>query len=380
MKKILITIFTLLLIITNKTYSQEDINYKENNFNNLLFYYWYPTHIAEWWKYYNDDRNIQDQKRIELVSPFFSQFKKIVWAWDLAFETHEEYQNTIKIINNIKKTTESYWYVPMYWDGNDSNSDKICSNVEKWIKMWVDWIFYDEAWFDYFEQKNQNYNDYIKLLNDIYKCSKDKWLKIIFNSWSASDIINNVKLDSNDWVLIESFYYWNGINKQSYIDNVEKYKKLKNNTEADFYCVATSKKWESQNNLNEIWIKIKDEMMNVCEYRSIQDHYWSSSNVIYVTDDIFNIKKENKVEINNNIENSNNKDEKLNNELDELINNFFLKIKSKSSIKSYNKKLIIIIWRVKILKLSNKYSNNEKILSLLKKIEEKARSEYKINK
>lgn len=288
MKKILILILSLIinLFIINNT------NAKENEFNNLLFYYWYPTFIWEWWKYFNDDKKIQDEKRIELVYPFFSQFKKIIWAWSIANTNHEEHENTIKLIEKIKNTTESYWYVPIYWDGNDLDSKKICSNVDKWLEMKVDWIFYDEVWFDYFQQKNKNYNDYIDLLKHIYDCAKNKNLKVIFNSWNPKDILNNLELDLEDWVLIESFYYWDGIKKQEYIDHVEEFKKLKNKTKGKYYCVATWQKWYSQEIINKIWEEIRDKMYEICEYRSVQDHYWTSSDVVYVTDDVLNNKQE----------------------------------------------------------------------------------------
>ncbi len=248
--------------------TKELSNNNNNKFNNYLIYYWYPSLINHsWWD-------------LLLAKNEFKNFKKVVLAWDLVDKNHEDYKNTVNIINDLSWNVDFEWYIALYEDWNITLKD-IKDKVDTWNAMWVKWIFYDEAWYDYFEKKYNDYNIYKNMLKETYKYAKSKGLYVVYNSWIAKDIFSNITLDKNDWILIEDFYYFNNKKEQWYIDNVLVYEKYKKLTDAKYYCVATAKSWDNINIITKIyndwvWTKMKE----ICDYKTIQDDYWPDSIVV----------------------------------------------------------------------------------------------------
>ena len=93
------------------------------------------------------------------------------------------------------------------------------------------------------------------------------------------DITSNLPLQKDDIIMIDNFYYANGIKKQVYIDHVNQFNNWLNAlvTKPQVFCVATSTN-NNQVQVNSIKTEISQNMINICDYNTIQDDYWADAN------------------------------------------------------------------------------------------------------
>ena len=257
---------------TNANQTNANQNQNRSFTENSLIYYGWPS-VINWSNW--------DIKKAENV---FSKYKIVIlWNW-VENPNFEDYKNTKQIISDLKWKVKFYWYVPMI-DWGNMTYKKIIQDINNWKYLWVSWIFVDEAWSDYWNKYIWlPYNIYKKYLVAINNYIKLQNMAIIYNSWIPEDVLDNLHLSSDDIVMIEDFYYGNGIKKQEYINHVTKYETELNklSVKPKIYCVATATN-NNQALVNQIKSNIYKKMETMCDYFDIQDDYGDDSNATVLT-------------------------------------------------------------------------------------------------
>lgn len=142
----------------------------------------------------------------------------------------------------------SYGYVTLL----DSYSN-IVNSIDLWVSLGVDWIFLDEAWYDFlvWAWTNRFWNQIAARnhQNSVINYIHSLWKNTIINSWDIDDVLwinyweSNSTLNWNDSFLMESFVYnflnvWN--NYYDYDNQILKLNKAidyRNNLWIKLYCV-----------------------------------------------------------------------------------------------------------------------------------------------
>ena len=271
-------------------YTKWDFTYsKKNKFSNFLVYYGYPNYINEAQHIHLSDKKEELKKRLQVAVKEFSKFKAVIWSSRLPNPAHKAHNATKELLKLLKWNVISYGYIALYgWYRWKATPQSVCRDVKEWSTMWIDGIFFDEASFNYYKKSNNNFKDYQNYIRTVYKCAKKYWYKVIFNTWNSKDIIEAIpNLTEDDGFMIEDFYYANGQKKQSYIERVNRNKAVMNKTKAKYFCLATWRWLSNQEEVNRIGKELKNEMMSICDYRSVQDAtYWTESKITYASDDI----------------------------------------------------------------------------------------------
>ena len=244
----------------------KNTNTNNNTFdNNSLIYYWWPSVINwAWWD-------------ITKAENTFSKYKLVVlWNW-LEDPNHPDNENTKKIISDLDWKTEFYWYVNLLPLSQDLSS--LTTKIVEWKYMWVKWILIDNASFDYWKTYiNNDYESYKNFLLTLFNYTKSQNLKIILNWWIPEDLINNLHLTTNDILTIESYNYSNWVKTDTFVNHAKDFLDTVNDLtyKPKILCIATA--WNNdQTKVNEIKNDIWEEMELNCQYRTIQDDYWSDS-------------------------------------------------------------------------------------------------------
>jgi len=269
--------------ILKEVYASEENNDEENNTTgsnennspyfagNLLVYYWYPSVIN--WSAWD----------INKAESEFSKYKIVVLGNGLEYVDHPDYDNTKQIIEDLKWITQFYGYIPLV-DGGNMDEEKMINAITAWKNMGVDWIFIDEAWFDYWQQYVwTSIDDYKLFLKWTYDYAKLLGLWIIFNAWNAEDVVDNLPLTEDDTLFIEDYYYWDWEKALEYQTHVENYlSKIDSLTvKPKLACIATAVN-DNQDLVNEIRDDIWTNMLSNCNYSAIQDDYWTDANATVV--------------------------------------------------------------------------------------------------
>jgi len=257
----------------------------KNKFNNFLIYYSYPSRIFEANDIRYSDKKREFNEKMKISVREFSKFDSIVWSSRLPDPTHKDNKFTKELIKILKWNVNSYWYIALYdWYKWKATKQTVCRDIKEWKGMWVNWIFFDEASFNYFKQNNKSFSAYQSYIKSVYSCAKKEWFKVMFNTWSSKDIIKALPdLTPNDSFLIE-WFRWAEWKHRTDTDRVERNVKMIPFTKAKYACQADWRKWWTQKQINNVAKEVKDEMNKYCFLRSVQDDAGHWAHVIYAQD------------------------------------------------------------------------------------------------
>lgn len=153
----------------------------DNNLEKVCIFYGYPISIGGNWS-------------IESAVEVYKNYDLVVFGEGYNSPLHETYEDTVKIINTLIKTSPKlkiYGYVPCAADKkNDMEKiSKIKENIKLWKSIEVSGIFLDEFGYDYLNTRERQ--------NEIINFCRDLNLKIFVNSWNDEWLFSskNIKLD-----------------------------------------------------------------------------------------------------------------------------------------------------------------------------------------
>lgn len=253
----------------------------------LWIYYWWPSSL----------NNAVNGYRLDNVINDLNQYNTIVlWAW-LEVNSHSDHNNTRIILNGTwwwlwyapsgfsGYSWESYWYISLMRD-----IPSIQNSIQGWKNLGVDWIFFDEAWYDFlvdnyvFTNKVDARNHQINAINLVHEA----WLKVIMNSWVVDDVFGTsfwesaTTLRSWDSYLLESFVYNPHAVATQYYDYDNQLTKLnnsltyKNQFWINLYCVwLLPNAWQiTQQRIQTFY----DKSLWVCSHIQItEETFWAGS-------------------------------------------------------------------------------------------------------
>lgn len=262
------------------------------NTKKLGIYYWWPSSLNHQENWYRLDNVVNDLNQYNAI---------ILWA-GLENPTHSDHNNTRDILNG---TWWNLWYAPNWFSWYSGKTYwyttlmQDYASLEKsillWKNLWVDGIFFDEAWYDYLVD-NFVFNNPIEARthqNQAISYAHSLWLKVMMNAWVVDDVFwtlqweNPTLLKAWDAYLMESFVYNPHAVATQYYDYDNQLSKLNNAISyqnqfwIELHCVWLLPDFSDITN-ERIQI-FYDKASWICDYIQItEEQFWATANAVLV--------------------------------------------------------------------------------------------------
>ncbi|CAF2861437.1 unnamed protein product [Rotaria sp. Silwood2] len=229
----------------------------------LAVYYGWPSLVEN------------SQGDVTAASNWFGQFDLIVFGDGIWKTTHGDHVKTKAIMKNlIRRGKKVFGYVDLGVTTQNLNIKQMRQAVNGWSAMGANGIFWDDAGYDYgVTRKRQS--------NMIQYCHSKK-MNVIMNAWNPDDVLGgvNVKLNSNDAYLLESYLVSNGkylslTDWKIKADKCAKYQKLSG---VKMACLSTP---NTNDQFTQAWFGTA--MYNFDYFQATEITYSSSNNKLAFT-------------------------------------------------------------------------------------------------
>jgi len=250
--------------VSTSSWDKRNLGNNSYKWNNILIYYGWPSVI-------NGSKSIHDAEN------YFKKYEMVILGAWLENSSHQDYENTKKIIGDLQWRVDFYGYVSPGESTVNYAFTWLVDEVLKWKKIWAKWVFIDAVGYDYFGKAWLSKSMYIAYVQGIVNYAKLLGLKVVLNMWNPDDA-KLFKLNSDDTITIESYYYGNGQKTSQYIQHASKYLQTQSlfKYKPKLLCIATAGN-NNQTKVNEIAKEIWGQMQKDCFYYAIQDDFWADT-------------------------------------------------------------------------------------------------------
>lgn len=180
--------------------------------------------------YYGVPALLNDINEINEVVKIYSKYDIVVFGDEYQLESNEYYESTKQLIRNLRELNselEIFGYVPCAAEngGKNLDIDDIKLLIDKWNKLGVTGIFYDEFGYDYGNTRKRQ--------NTLISYGKEYGLNAFVNSWRDDYVFSSEPMvldwmgnfepnpnriepiiDKNDYALYENLFWGVNANTQ----------------------------------------------------------------------------------------------------------------------------------------------------------------------